>query len=440
MWVELIASALLTASAPQTAPPSTDDDETEVCLLVLNLWRGSASDHAAIASVPVPESFRRQFGWRGCQPLDKPALLEWHLAFGTEQTSATALAWLEQQSLADVPKVGDVARDLKGLVKLAAARPTLAQARLNALADALNRFTFLGDQHLRAAEFYHSPAMLAKAAPYVEAIRIGLHELFDDQIVGTDDEESSIAGLRRQLRLSGYQLGIWRDIDMRFAIEKTRLSRAQNDLEFAETLLALHAETLPTREEATTNAIDHSGDPCADVSSPSELKAACENEGNFGRRLMSYWSYRAQVDDLRDRGAEAFSRWGEEAFFNATQLLQFEQDQNVRSGSSHTIRRRDALVALYISHAKALSRGATLGESTAEDADYRRFAALDLLINAERLASPVTSPGRFRQIASQFRDICQAMTEANRCTRDPLLDRELRYLTQDPSFLYQPKP
>ncbi len=440
MWLHLIAGTLLATSAPQPAAAQGDDDEGDVCVTVLTLWSGGAADRRAIASEPVPVSFRKQFSWQGCQTLDTPALVEWHLAFGTEQTTAAALAWLEAQSLADVPTLREVERDLKDLLKTGAARPELTQARSTALAEALERCAFLGDQYVRAAEFHHSPALLAKAERFVAITRLGLQVLFNDEIVFVDDRGSSVVpGPLRRL-VSSYAHAEWRDLEMRFVIEQARLSRKDRDIAAAKALLARHRATLPTREEATDNAIAHSGDPCADVPKDSELEATCDKEANLTRRLASYWTYAALIDDLRDGDAPPSPSEDAQAYYYATQSARFERDADVWYASSDDVRKHDRLVALRISHALALDRRVTLRPPAGGDSDYQRFAALRELVQAERLVSPVTAPGRFRQIGAHFRMICQAMIKPQRCASDPLLGREYRYLAQDWTVLDQARP
>lgn len=436
MWTHLILGALLAASGPQTAATPDEDDEVEVCVTVLTFWSGSASDRRAIASDPVPESFRREFGWRGCQTLDKPALLEWHLAFGTEQTSSAALAWLEQQTLAEGPGVAEFARIAKAL---SGASRQESSAQANAARTALDRFSFLADQYLRAAEFYHSSALLAKAAPYVDAVRLGLAALDIDRFGELSDEAAEELQRRGWVERSDYDLERWRALAIRFAIARAQLSLAPNAIAAADRSIVRYAGKPPLADELTDAALEHGGDPCAEATSPSELAAVCDREPNLPRRLATYWYYRALIDDLLDPKDKTDRAFDGQAFTNAARLMALIDGDERDHPASDPARRHDARVALLLSHAAAFARQAAARRSTSSEADYDWYPALRTLIRAERLTSPVTQPGRFRQIGVQFGTICRAMA-VERCRDDAQLGREYRYLTQDLAFLDQPTP
>lgn len=402
----------------------------------LTLWSGSASDRRAIASAPVPESFQRQFGWQGCQTLDKPALLEWHLAFGTEQTSTAALAWLERQTLVEGPGVEEFARMAKAM-KGASRQEGSTQANL--VNAALDRLSFLADQYLRAAEFYHSPTLLAKAAPYVDAVRLGLAALDSDRFGELSDQASEELQRRGWIERSDHNLERWRALAIRFVIARAQRSLTPSDIAAADQSIVRYAGKPPLADELTDVALEHGGDPCAEATSPSEVAAVCDRELNLPRRLATYWYHRALIDDLLDPKDKADRAFDGQAFTNAARLMALIDDGEHDHPASDPARRHDARAALFVSHAAALARRAAARRSTSGDADYDWYRALRTLIRAERLTSPVTQPGRFRQIGVQFGTICRTLS-VERCRDDAQLGREYRYLTQDLAFLDQPTP
>src|SRR5688572_1512286 len=98
------ALALAAAPAPARKEAELEDRQT-ICLSIGHVWRGDNADIRRIASVPVPQSFRDRFHGDACsrRQLLEDSLIEWHLAFGTEASTTSALAFLEADLPRDAP-------------------------------------------------------------------------------------------------------------------------------------------------------------------------------------------------------------------------------------------------------------------------------------------------------------------------------------------------
>jgi hypothetical protein len=307
----LAAALLLGAAEPE-------DDEGTICVTVAHLWRGDARDIARIRTVPGPDSYRRLFEAGGCTrfSLIEQTLVDWHMAFGDEQTTTGALAFLEADYRKGIPAPEDFGRHLAddweearkaiaGAALPAAGDPTRAERerrlaksssvrRAAEMVAGYSRYVELAGAYARSAELYGSKRLLEKAELYFAPARAGLAVLFAD---GTDPN----ANLDHMVYAPSHDLGAVLDLEMRIPILRARLSRAPNDLDQA--AAAVDRRDDPVFETAAETAREHSGNFCeTDGEAQDErtrtLERACDEQSNLPRRTMEFWRNRAHLDLL----------------------------------------------------------------------------------------------------------------------------------------------
>lgn len=108
----LVCSMLLTP-APDAYAQASDEkiEEGEICLPVLRVWNGTPPEVKAIKATPVPLSFRE--GVQACGgPLRAVDLIDWHLRFGTEETTFAAVSYIVDRHASYRPQVRKAAKDI----------------------------------------------------------------------------------------------------------------------------------------------------------------------------------------------------------------------------------------------------------------------------------------------------------------------------------------
>jgi hypothetical protein len=417
--------AFFMMAAPAFAQTSTaEEPEETICISVLTLWSGGLQDVRDIATVPVPESYRRMLGGGPCNSLDVPSLITWNLSFGDERSTTAALRYLEQSPQFKVPDARAFMRDLEkrwardpAAYRAAEARRALhpgreadisfgrdpAVRRIWALRETNERFIVLAGQYLRAAEFFSSATLLDKAATYLKPSSEILRVMAGDAPIAMADS-SDIA-------LPAYRLSDVRDLEMRAAILKARLSHATADLAAAKAML--DAQDVALLRKAAENAYEN-GDGICDVGDEEHLagiKRACDDENDFEGRVLRYWRARAQLDLLGDGPVQ--QRAG--AFDLAMKLLMHKL-RDPWEAVQNSIREQaaDDMAALLLQRFEAENAAAdTAGNSNpvlADDEQRRqRSYALGFLIRAERFAPPTENASRFRQIAERYLTVWRAL-------------------------------
>jgi hypothetical protein len=440
----LAVSAMQAEAQPD---PPRDEDEGMVCVGVARQWRGDLDSVRRIRADPVPAAYRALYFEGGCgSGLVRESLIDWHLGFGDEASTAAALAFLDEAYARGRPALAALPRAFAPAWRsarraVAAAGPALAEpgpardrlrrlldrspeiARLRALTQARDGLVFLATQHLRAAEFYGSAALLARATTYVETARA--------MAPPPDAAMPAAAGSFVDVDPDPYPM---RDFDMRLALLKARLSRAPVDIDAASRLI--DANFSPAMTDAADNYAqmedfcDSSGDEALEA-----VRAACNEDGSFPRRAIRFWRYQAQLDMLMaadpvhyrlrareqrpagsvasyERSAvsagagdpESWAGYGN--YDSAINLLEAAREQN-RQGSGGYDDADGDLAALRLARADLLARLAETAQPgggrrpDAEVADLLR-AALAELARAVPLVPPAENPARFRQVASLY--------------------------------------
>jgi hypothetical protein len=305
------------------------------------------------------------------------------------------------------------------------------------LIEAHRDLVFLAGQYVRAAEFYRSASLLARARAYfmaAQANRALLHGGAPDSASGPGGSVFNFLGLDES------PPGELDDIEWRLAILTARISGDASDVDAAARIadrnftpvLRLAAERSDRQGDFCDNGEGDGLDP---------IRAVCREENNFLRRFTRFWRNQAMVDALMAadprhfaprpigphsnlsgssyvRGkAEAAS--GEqpslESFEFAITILERGRLESRINGWPYG-GTDDDLVALYLARAELYVRlaGAARARGDAGDAADQLLGALSDLGRALRHAPPFDTPGRFRQIATLYLQLAPDLEKLRR--------------------------
>ena len=434
----IILTLALALGFPAAAKPPAPREDT-ICVTVKHLWRGSPEDVRAIAAEPVPQSYRDQYSWGGCQWLAKENLIDWHLAFGDERSTTAALDFLTRTALEGMPTTaqfiaalpaawraaGDAASRQAATDEkrrpairahtgpstvaqrqrfLGTLRETAAVRRLRLLVEARRRYAFLAAMHLQAAEFFRSKNLLDGAAPYLGALANAQSVLQEGEAVGLQKPGTA---LRQAAGIYAWTINEFADLEMRASVLQAELSRSPADIAAATATIARHRDR--TMEDAADRLYRTSGDICDDEDASEALRTSCRTENDLLGRLRDYWRSKAHLDLLTAPEPDP------DSFDIAWRAI----DADTRRGESDPLPYDSAIdeqTALLLAKADAGSRATQALERSAnppddgDDADdLRRFALADL-VRAERFVSPARNPNRFRQIGERYLVLFAAMS------------------------------
>lgn len=267
----VLLTAGLTLLTPGRAVSQTDagsagaEKEEMICLAVAHGWSGSLEETAHIRDIPVPLSFSRQLEGGGCTAwqLVRQSLVNWHLAYGDVKSATAALAYLEARATGGKPLRTKLSVASKGDVDIA------------------ESYRFVAMEYARAADFYASPALLAKARRFAGpslAVAIALREPRAD---GT-----------AQPLFDDYPDRLWRTLDLQLAVASVRIGGQPADFAAARAVFARNDD--PSFDAAGNYAYDNGRGFC-DIGNDSYRQAwneACQ-DGDFEARALAYWRYRA---------------------------------------------------------------------------------------------------------------------------------------------------
>lgn len=412
----LAALAPVRPAAAQRADGADPGQGDQICVSVALIWRGSADDIAHIRSTPVPRSFRSLLESGGCEAgsLERDSLVSWHLEFGDEQTTAAALAYLESATEHETTPRGDLLPQLERAYARPAAAPAGDRAappdvdpggrelQIRGLIDRAETYRFLAMQYARAAQFFDSPALLARARLWAEpslAVQRFLGALPEPGPAGTADD---------------YEMREWADLDMQLAVATAGITRRQED--FAAGWQVFERYWDPNFAIAASEAYEHDDSFCG-VGDRTDLVyyslKVC-GEGNFDRRAMTYWRYRALFDSAaRAAGIDtSYERRGDRSAETAERLVEKQDmEQSVSTlvrgsfgGASFLSDLHLALGEIQAADAHRELAGTPAG-SRNDEAYVKLNAALDELWTAARYVSPPDDPGRFRRIARRYAEL-----------------------------------
>jgi len=408
MAIALLAGLILAAAKPAT-PTEAAPAAVLTCLTIERGWAGNRDDRRRISAVPVPDSLKEIWLGGGCEAwqLDRASLLEWHLKFGTPESTAAALEWVETTTLAHMEATDvflrNAEKDLKGAHKGA----TGAAERTNRDVEAFGAYTLVAGQYLRAAEYFHSPELLAKSRPYVEAISLGLDLFEPDSTVGLATGNQSSAWI---VGLDSSEINEQREFSVRYAIEEAYETGSADDVAAARKQLDEAPGGSRMLDVAAYQAIRADGDPCGGTGNAPDIAAAlakaCDTESDFAGRVRRYSRDRALIGIVVARTDASEDTFGE--IDTATTLLKLNQPSTNGSyppGRSYYTPEGDEIVELFLAAADA---GLACGRKHPGDNQPPcQQGAGGYLNAAEALVSPVANPNRFRQISTAYSQVCQ---------------------------------
>jgi hypothetical protein len=405
---------LLSLASPgaRTPDPAADANPEEQTICVGGPdWHPSLDDARTIEATPVPASFRTLF--ESVQPcvrwaMSEHLIVDWHMRFGSERSIAAALTYLERDYMTSLPPPERHRGELERAWRAAGPDLTRAQAigqpanleyspryrfmersrpiqRFNSLVEAREKYRFLAEQHLRAAEEFGSAALLARAEPYLLALAAS--ESFLEPL-----EDLPPAASLLHFNLHNFRTD---DLRMRAAVLRAQLSRSAADIAAAETLLG-QMETSPLRRLA--EAAYSGGEGFCDIGSDSNdaeaLQQFCASDHAAAERAINFALSRAALDLL---GAKPRH---ERMDHTAVRLLERVRAHDTsrccyRSEDEDLLRLRLASADFHRRRfAEGIERADTdLGEWWEAQAQLRE---------AERLAPPHSAPARFKRIARQW--------------------------------------
>jgi hypothetical protein len=446
--VVAMLGAMSLASGAQAQ--EADGDGSIDCIAIATVWSGGSDDIAHIATIPVPQSYRDMYLGDICTrfSLVTTSLIDWHLAFGNEASTTAAIAFFEADSMGGKPVIADLAPPLKAARR--DAQPDIVAAaalfhqedgwargrafynkskaidRLQSVINTVNTYDFLASQYLRAAEFYGSPTLFARARLYARPVLDLLPTL---RALGSADAK---ANLDHGSPLTGEDSRdlVPGNLEVSMAIVSAGFSRDPKDLATAKAVLDSYY--VPLYKVAADEAFNHSDEFCdiGDETNLADYSTACQN-GNFTANASAWWRYRAQLDLLLGTDKEALPQSVGTAI-RLTGGNGAEYNKSAQRGLRSSDAANDPIIALHLASADALVRSARVkpGESSEKSRDtalQSLDAALEELVEAEPLAPASRTPGRFRQIATRFLAIQAESAALGAPEHDSAIDRKAAY-------------
>jgi hypothetical protein len=307
----LLAAALALLPAPAIAQQEGDPEEGLTCLAVGHIWNGSAAEAAAIEQEPIPASFKATDQGGGCEAMQlmRHSLIDWQMNFGTEKSIRAALQYYAggrfdvpggpdwatlwsraapalERAKAEVAAKGDYQAGTLLLAQDKAATALLARIRIWQ--------SRMGTAHhyLRAADLWQSSTLLADARPVVDWVEDGAAFLKSKGLLGKDGDGQPLANI---LRVT------YNDEEERFGLHAhllaltAELSGRPEDAERAgEAVAALET---PLIKRLMEEGWRHGDDLCdaGDRSDLEDLRAACRDENNIERTLLTYAVLKART-------------------------------------------------------------------------------------------------------------------------------------------------
>lgn len=413
----IFAIAAMLLSPPVLSQEAGDPVET-VCTAVGHRWSGTAEEARVIEQEPVPPSFKRISEGGGCESVQllRHSLIDWHMNFGTEKSIRAALQYYAggrfdvpggpdwatlwsraapalERAKAEVAAKGDYQAGTLLLAQDKAATALLARIRIWQ--------SRMGTAHhyLRAADLWQSTTLLADARPVVDWVEDGAAFLKSKGLLGKDGDGQPLANI---LRVT------YNDEEERFGLHAHLLARTaelsgrSEDVERAgEAVAALET---PLIKRLMEEGWRHGDDLCdaGDRSDLEDLRAACRDENNIERTLLTYAVLKARTrrDTVQQeaRGtlqdAEFLLRRDYEAHGGATQ-----------AALAHRWSPTEPMFILLVDQARRLMRAAAdpalqAGRESWRSNSYRQTAGQSLAAALQSL-NPALAPTPWR-IAAQL--------------------------------------
>jgi len=403
--LRLIAPLALCATPGIAQTPDAEAGET-ICISIGQPWMGDGADARAIESVPVPESYRRQF--ESTVPcvrywLVEDSLIDWHLNFGSIRSITPALIYLERDYLREVPASDRYQAALESAWRGAQADLRRARnirqpeglnysvphrfidssrpiRRLRSLVEARENFVFLAQQYLRAAEEFASLPLLETAERHIRvAVTAG-------EFLAPLEREPPVAGLLH----FNLHIFVTDDLEMRAAVLRARLTRDAADIARAEAVIS--ARENPIYERLAEIAVGDDDDLCEigpGWGDAENLEAICRGQNDLPERIINVLASRALLNLVQDGPS------GERPII--LDLLH-EGSRNQQRRCCGQVSMNDLLLRLRLALAERLTRSDDMNF----DAILDLHEALRVLRETERLVPPHDAPARFRRVAETW--------------------------------------
>lgn len=408
-----VAAASLLGSLLGTAAQA--QPQGHWCEARTRLWQATAADVSRIREVPVPQSFHDALT-APCAGLELRlgSLLDWHMDFGDADSAAAALATLETLFLGEEPALDRYRSSLlrawpRAHVALLDAEPLLrgsdnqfvrtserfdrspAVQRMQPLLRTHGAHVRLAREYLRAADFFRSTSLLARAQLYLRTV-----------LQTRDDVRMRALPPRAAMRLS---LDRWRlneidDLEARFALLSAEIEQTSEHIEEAQSIIRRMDRSL-ARDNATVAGLP--GGACNAEPIAAQHVSACSLRFDHPTRLVGYWRARGHLDLLLAlRRAPPAQRMlmdsgGRDTVSLALQWLNERRELFIRERNPQP-HLDEAMVGLYVRRAALRTAEAQSAGNVEAGAELRRQATADL--NAARRLTPEGDhPGRYRRIA-----------------------------------------
>jgi hypothetical protein len=407
-----LLAALLPLGFPAIAQAQDADDGSIDCLAIGRIWLGTNDDIARIHETPVPDSFRTDNEASGCDGgmLIRTGLVDWHLAFGDEATTSVAIAYLERWSLPHATPRRNLVEELTTIARGRGGSPSPTTA--DALATRAYGYQFIAKEYVRAADFYSSPALLARARPYADEV-IAVAQLLrpeqpDASICSPQGSRCAERWATLRIAFDDLITRLDPDLDMHRAVVSARLGGTESDFAAAREVFARYND--PNYAIAAEEAYRHGDDFC-DIGDRDDLaawKTACE-DNNLERAAMTYWHYRARFDQAAD--AAGFAGLGAAEATEIALRLWHAEIANVYDGGLPEDRfgeMSQRITELRFGQAEVFLIHALMGQG---EVSSTYGSVLDALWASSYLVQGSDHPGWLRRIGRRYLQAVNALRE-----------------------------
>jgi hypothetical protein len=370
----------------------------------------------------------------------RESLLDWHLAYGNEKSADAAIQYLEGRMLAGKPVRADLISELAAITGKGSGKHARTRAKgqsVDALIETADAYRTVAMEYARAADFYSSPSLLAKAERLAEpSLPVGLllrAPREDGKLCQVDGQQCELREKAANLpNLDDLDDRKWRDFDLQLAVARARIGGTESDFVAARAMFVRNDD--PHYDTAGDEAYMHGDNFCdiGDASHLSNWKGACD-EDNFDRRALSYWRYRAVFSAIAQAAAQEGLRPRRTEWDGEIALRLIEAEERARSSGLPELYFGAASYAVTDIRFATAERqyGKALRQFEVDPRPGRTQAAADLdrslnlYWQAAIYVQGTTHPGWLRRIGLRYLEVSE-MLEKARDPNDPLSPNHAR--------------
>jgi hypothetical protein len=404
---------------------SSVEEEENICMPTLRVWRGTTEDIRQIQQTPVPKSFKTGIGGGCGGPIRADFLVGWHLRYGSEDSAQQALSFIEKRDGASDAISGRLGRDISdALAKLNREfqvvsekensrldvfqpdklRSLIANSpsvnKLRRIKDTLN-FDLLDriDLYLSGAEIFGSKQLAARAREIFTQYDAIEKKLLPTRDGGSVDLEPLVSLALEDVQDSSSRLLTSMEVELRLAVLEAQLAPDAKAIDHARE--ALKRRHKPAYANAPKVAFGEGNDFC-DLNEESflndwerEIAKACKDDDAFANKAMAYGYADAMLGILTDANQMAFGKWDWQGYvvLHQKDMVYNNGQRNYKTGDNEkVINLKLVLADQHFSKTKAKPKG---------DQRWSYEEAWRLLAELSPLVNPAENPVRFRQIAER---------------------------------------